>query len=97
MKINPAMQSYLSQSQSIHNTDTNKAGGFGDVLQKELNKVNTLQVQADKANQEFVIGESEDMHSVLLATEEARLSLELAVQIRNKIIESYQEISRMQL
>ena len=63
---------------------------FGSVLKEELNKVNDMLGQ-------LATGEAQDIHSVLLAAEEARLALEVTVQIRNKLIESYQEINRMQL
>jgi flagellar hook-basal body complex protein FliE len=46
---------------------------------------------------DFIAGEVDDLHTVMIATEEARLSLELAVQVRNKCIEAYKEISNMQL
>ena len=45
----------------------------------------------------FINGEDIDIHQVMLASEEAKMSIELAVQIRNKIVEAYQEISKMQL
>ena len=67
------------------------------MLKNALNEVNALQTRADEANRQLVTGEAEDIHSVLLAAEEARLALELTVQVRNKLVESYQEINRMQL
>lgn len=99
MKINPAIQTYMTQSQGVQNTDTDieTKANFGEILQKQLSKVNELQMTADAKNQELITGEAEDLHSVLLATEEARLALEMTVQVRNKLVESYQEITRMQL
>lgn len=95
MKINPAVQALMGQR--VDTGSNNKSMDFAKILKDELNKVNDLQVQGDIKNQELLSGESQDIHSVLLKTEEARLSLEMAVQIRNKLIESYQEINRMQL
>lgn len=97
MKINPAFEAFLAQTQGIKIIDNNSKTNFANILKDELNKVNELQVRSDSANQQLITGESEDIHSVLLATEEARLSLEMAVQVRNKLIESYQEINKMQL
>lgn len=62
-----------------------------------MDKLNNRQIYADKKIQEFISGQSEDLHSVMIATEEARLSLELAVQVRNKCIEAIKEINNMQL
>ena len=79
--------------------ETSPAGGisFKDVIKDELNRVNDMQIKADTMIDMFIAGEIDDLHSIMIATEEARLSLELAVQIRNKCIEAYKEINNMQL
>ena len=97
MKINPAIQAYSAQIHGRVKENGNIKVDFGTMLKNELNKVNELQVKADEANRQLVTGEAEDIHSVLLAAEEAMLALELTVQVRNKLVESYQEINRMQL
>jgi flagellar hook-basal body complex protein FliE len=73
------------------------SGSFKEVLGSMIKEVNAAQVRADEAIKGFLAGEIKDLHQVVLATEEARLMLELAVQVRNKLIEAYQEISRMQI
>lgn len=73
------------------------SGSFGEVLSRMVKEVNAAQVRADEAIKGFLAGEIKDLHQVVLATEEARLMLELAVQVRNKVVEAYQEISRMQI
>lgn len=70
--------------------------GFGDVLKGELNKVNNLQVEADNSIQGFINGEVE-LQEVMLATQEASLSLNLAIEIRNKLVDAYKEINNMQV
>ncbi|MCM8710968.1 flagellar hook-basal body complex protein FliE [Clostridium sp. SYSU_GA19001] len=70
---------------------------FFDTLMEKLDAVNDKQIEADTMTEQFVIGEGGDIHEVMLATEEAKMSLELAVQIRNKIVEAYQEINKMQV
>ena len=99
MKINPAVQAYSAQIQGITKTNGNGDGkvDFGTMLKNELNKVNELQIKADEASRQLVTGEADNIHSVLLAAEEARLALEMTVQVRNKLVESYQEINRMQI
>lgn len=62
-----------------------------------MEKLNHKQVEADKMTQDFIMGRVDDLHTVMIATEEARLSLELAVQVRNKVVEAYKEINNMQL
>lgn len=77
--------------------ETETSSGFGDLLKQKLDEVNSKQIQADNTQQKFIAGEEKDIHKVMLDTEEAKMSLELAVQIRNKFVEAYQELSRTQL
>lgn len=70
---------------------------FGQVLQQKLQEVNELQLKADKLTEQYLAGEPVELHDVMLAAQEAQLALQLTVQIRNKIVEAYQEVSRMQI
>lgn len=70
---------------------------FKEILRAKLEEVALLQARADQLAQGYLTGEIEDIHTVILAAEEANLALQLTVQLRNKIVEAYQEISRMQL
>lgn len=79
-------------------THTSKqAEGFGDILKETLNKVNSAQIQAEKMANDFAIGNDVQLHQVIIATEKASLALQLTMQIRNKAIDAYQEIMRMQV
>ncbi|MDN5325482.1 MAG: flagellar hook-basal body complex protein FliE [Moorella sp. (in: firmicutes)] len=73
------------------------ARSFSDLLQQKLDELNNLQQQADALTRGYFAGKVEDVHQVILALEEANLSLQLAMQVRNKAVEAYQEISRMQI
>lgn len=70
---------------------------FQAMLKGALDDVNRLQVEADQAVTALAEGEASDIHQVMVAAEKAKLSLQLTVQVRNKMVEAYQEISRMQL
>lgn len=70
---------------------------FGQVMQQKLKEVNELQIKADKLTEQYLAGESVELHDVMLAAQEAQLALQLTVQIRNKLVEAYQEVSRMQI
>jgi flagellar hook-basal body complex protein FliE len=78
---------------------TSKTGetSFSDYLSDALNKVNDYQVQSQEANEKLATGEISDIHSVMIAGEKAELTLQLTLAIRNKIMDAYSEIMRMQV
>lgn len=68
---------------------------FGSVIGDALQKVDQLQQQANDATTQVATGQAPDLHDALIRVEEASLALQLALQVRNKVVESYQEIMRM--
>jgi len=72
-------------------------GSFSDILNNAIEKLNDTQIKADNLAMEFLTGEVQDLHQVTIAMQEAKLSMQLAVEVRNKVVEAYQEISRMQV
>lgn len=68
---------------------------FEQLLKSSLEEVNGLQKQADEAIQELATGETQDLHRTMVLMEKAELSLRLMVQVRNKLLDAYQEIMRM--
>ena len=74
-----------------------KGSTFADVLRNSLEQVNQHQVEADQAIREMVAGRSKNIHETMLAVERADSSLKLAMQVRNKILDAYREIMRMQV
>jgi len=89
----------------IITNDFNNFGGakaqrersFSEVLKDALESVNTYQKEYETALYRHLLGDEINLHDVVIAGEKARLSLELALQIRNKAMEAYQEIMRMQI
>ena len=70
---------------------------FGQSLKEELQRVNQLQQDAHSAIQDYAAGGDTPVHQVMLAVNKAELSLQLATQVRNKMVMAYQEVSRMQI
>lgn len=85
----------VSPSSSDGGTDLVRA--FGDVLEQALDTVNDMQSRADRLTEKLAAGEVNDIHQVMIAVEQVNLALQLTMQVRNKVIESYQEIMRMQV
>lgn len=70
---------------------------FSAFLHDAINSLNVQQEEVHKLNTQFILGDLEDAHQLLIAAQKASISLELTVQVRNKVIEAYQEIMRMQI
>lgn len=76
---------------------TSKINSFSDFLKEALNKVNNLQLQALEDDKKLVTGEIDDINKVMIDAVKADIALQLTIQIKNKVLEAYQEIMRMPL
>src|SRR3954465_10258389 len=72
-------------------------GGFGQALTNAISGLNQSQNAADDASVHMAAGDPIDLHEVMLARETASLHFQLAVQVRNKLVEAYQDVMRMQI
>jgi flagellar hook-basal body complex protein FliE len=70
---------------------------FSSIIGNMVKETDASQLQADKAIQQLVGGQTTDIHQVMLAMEQARMSMLVMVEMRNKVVEAYQELSRMPL
>jgi flagellar hook-basal body complex protein FliE len=70
---------------------------FGDLLQSSLDRVGQLQSEANRAVEDLTLGGQTDLHSTLIAVEKAGIALELALQIRNKLLNAYETLMRQQI
>ncbi|MEX2415306.1 MAG: flagellar hook-basal body complex protein FliE [Paenibacillaceae bacterium] len=70
---------------------------FNSILNDALAKIGGHQQEVDQLNNMFAAGELPDVHKLLIAAEKSSLNLQLTVQVRNKVIEAYQEIMRTQI
>lgn len=70
---------------------------FGEVLRGFIQEVDRLQKVAEEATQRTLSGEAEDVHQVVIAMEEAQVAFRLLMEVRNKMVEAYKEIIRMQV
>jgi flagellar hook-basal body complex protein FliE len=70
---------------------------FSEILSKSFETVNDQQHEADQAIRELVSGRTKNIHETMLTIERADASLKLAMQVRNKILDAYREIMRMQV
>ncbi|MDX6511716.1 MAG: flagellar hook-basal body complex protein FliE [Gaiellaceae bacterium] len=73
------------------------AGGFANLLSQKLGGVVDLQNEADTASQAVATGKSSDLAGATVAVEKASIAIDLVSAIRNKAVEAYQDVMRMQV
>ena len=70
---------------------------FADTLKASIDNVNQLQKASDKGAQDLATGRTDNVADVMIAAEKADIALRVMVQVRNKIVDAYQEIMKMQV
>lgn len=97
------LKGFVQKTQDYQNNFSSEGEGIGagevadkfsNIIGNYINDVNSKSREAQKAVETFVTGGNIDMHSVMIASEKAGLSMQLALQLKNKIVQAYQEISR---
>ena len=85
MQINPQVKASPAEAQQ----------SFGAFLKDAIQEVNTKQVQSDMMTQKLVTGGDVELHDVMITAQKASIALSATMEVRNKVIEAYQEIIRM--
>lgn len=80
---------------SISEVNKSSDGKFGNVLSDFVKQVNNDQNQSKQITSDFVEGKDVEIHEVMVAGEKASTSLDLLIEIRNKAVDMYKELSRM--
>ncbi len=85
----------------LKDTSTNKISksteSFSDFLKDSLAKVSSLEKESEEHTLKLVTGESENIHEAMIAAQKADIALQFTMQIRNKVLDAYNEIMRMQI
>jgi flagellar hook-basal body complex protein FliE len=98
-------ESRVSPDLNVSRTGTSQAaistegagGDFASTLKDAIHSVDGLQKTADLKMEQLATGKNTNIHETMIAAEKADIALRLMVQVRNKIIEAYQEIMKMQV
>lgn len=97
-------QNEILFNKKFENINDNKAKGenmsavsFGDVLKKTIDDTNDKMVNADMTSTKFIRGEDVSIDEVMVKNQEASLSLQFLAQTRDKLLEGYNQLSKMQL
>lgn len=70
---------------------------FADMLTRAVGNVDQTMKESDQNVQDFIAGKTDNVHDVMISMQRAQLSFQMMVEMRNKAIEAYHEISRMQI
>ena len=70
---------------------------FSVFLKEYINEVNVAQIQSDEVTKKMALGENVDLHTVMITSQKASVMLQTTIEIRNKAVEAYQEMMRMQI
>ncbi len=88
---------FLFYKEDYEKTDEIPKNSFGSYLKEALDKVNELQIDAENYKKLLSTGEIDNLHDVTIAAEKANIGLQFILGMRNKIVEAYREIMRMQI
>ncbi|MCS6830112.1 MAG: flagellar hook-basal body complex protein FliE [Armatimonadota bacterium] len=91
----PGATASITGTPSSGNHDA--APSFAETLKDVFERINQTQLDSAEMTRQFASGETDDLVRVITTAEEASVALQLAVQVRNKVVEAYQEIMRMQV
>ena len=86
----------LEQQQKAVNPPGDEKG-FASTVKEFITDVNSMQIDAKKGQEAFLKGEPVDIHDVMINAEKAKTSFNLLMEIRNKFLDLYREVNRMQV
>lgn len=98
MEITKILQTpgLVSNTQISKENSLNKMG-FDEFMQDMINEVNQIQIDANNYVESMIKGEDVSMHEVMLSVQEAQMSTQLLIEVRNKIYDVYQEMNKVQI
>lgn len=98
MQLNP-ISNIESGAQSIGRTGSaaQSESGFSNILSEALDNIDQTEAEAGKANEALLTGESDDIHTALIASQKAEIAVSYAVEVRNRMLEAYNSVMNMQV
>ena len=84
-------------NQKIDHAAQKSSVNFAEQLKSAVNEINTMQVEGEKAMSDIATGQVKDLHQAALAIDKAEISMKLMLEVRNKALNAYKEITRTQI
>ncbi len=98
MAIQPIGPKAMGNLSRVKQGDSNPGEKpFMETLKESINQTNSLQMEADHAVSDLATGKTQNLHETMIAIEKADVSFQLMMQVRNKILSAYEEMTRMQI
>lgn len=98
-----ALNNFVKAEQNFKSQPSNKlqapaapANSFASTLSESLGKVNDLQSEKNAMITSFAVGETQNVHELMIAMQKASMAMKLTSAVRNKVLEAYKELSRIQ-
>ncbi len=87
----------ISNIQKNNNDISKQGGGFSSILDKTIDEVNNLQKNGDRAMSDIATGSVKNLSQAAIAIDKAEISMKLMLEVRNKALNAYKELSRTQM
>lgn len=87
----------VDSTQVVQGAGAVQGAGFGEVLNQFVGEVNQKQLDSTQAVNDLLAGKEIPLHQAMIAMQEAGVAFQLMVEVRNKLLEGYQELMRMQI
>jgi flagellar hook-basal body complex protein FliE len=93
--LDSAATSFTPKTAAAPGADTIQPGGFGQLFEKLVGTVDAKQTEATQLSRQVLLGQNDQLHQSVIAMQEASVAFTLMVEVRNKLVDSYQELMRM--
>ncbi|CAH0346194.1 flagellar hook-basal body complex protein FliE [Bacillus sp. CECT 9360] len=95
--VNGVFKTNTEGAQTLPNTPYEAQQSFASALKESINKVNEAQGASDQVTERMARGENVDLHQVMIASQKSSITMSAALEVRNKVVEAYQEMMRMSI
>ena len=97
LKMRPLVTHNLLKAYGQIQPKPAQESGFAKLLMSSIDKVNNAQQVAGQGVEQVMLGQETNLHQVMIAQEEASLTFELLMEVRNRLLEAYQQVMQMQV
>jgi len=97
MEINPVKFQSGFENFKINNDSSRDVQAFSDLFREKLNEVNELKKDSSAMTASFAAGETDNIHDVMIASEKAKIAVNLTTAVQTKVLDAYNEIMRLQV